>query len=77
MVASCLAAYLVASIMAVWAIRNKVAVQSVEHMQVDTTIPNDRVLVEEEVAAKYPIVLCLNSDSFSMYTPEFVDETIY
>lgn len=51
LVMCCLAAYLFVSILAIWVIRNKVASQSVKQAQAETLLPDDVVLMEEEVAA--------------------------
>ncbi len=43
--------YLFVFILAIWVIRNKVARQSVKQVQVETLLPDEVILMEEEVVA--------------------------
>ena len=51
LVMCCLVGYLFVFILAIWVIRNKVARQSVKQVQVETLLPDEVILMEEEVVA--------------------------
>ena len=44
-------AYLLVFILAIWVIRNKVARQGVKQLQAETLLPDEVILMEEEVVA--------------------------